>query len=157
MSTAKLILAVVGASLLSVGIGGSGMWWLMNKSHAKSEAEVVEEPAVEVVDTRAFKYISLDKIIVMLRNSAGEPVSHYLALDLVFSTPIEAESTTKAHLPLLRSIAVSALSQLTVQSAGMLTVDELTQRINDAYTEAYANDPAGKPFARAMISKLIIE
>jgi flagellar FliL protein len=157
MKTSKLILVVMAASLLSLGLGGAGAWWLVKSSLAKSVDPATEEPVVEIVDTRAFRYVSLDKIIVMLRNNAGEPVSHYLALDLVFSTPEDAEGTTRAHLPLLRSIAVSALSKLTVQSAGALTVEELSQRINDAYTEAYANDPAGKPFSRAMISKLIIE
>lgn len=159
MKTSKLILVVVLASLMSVGIGGGVVWWLVKPTDAHAKADVTADEATPpvIADTRAYRYISLDKVIVMLRNSAGEPVAHYLAMDLVFMTPEESEGTTRAHLPLLRSVTVKALSQLTMQTAGTLTVDELTQRVNDAYTEAYANDPAGKPFAQALISKLIIE
>ncbi len=93
----------------------------------------------------------------MLRSVSGDPMSHYLALDLVFVTPIEAEKITKDHLPLLRSVTVEELSELTLQSASRLTVEELSARINEAFTRTYAGDVDGKPFVEAMIGKLIIE
>lgn len=162
MNTSKLIIGVALAGFCSVGVGGAATWYLLkphlNAAGAKTEAVAVAAEAKPTkVDTRAFRYISLDKVIVMLRNTAGEPVSHYLALDLVFMSPSDSEKVTRDHLPLLRSVAVKALSTLTMETASHLSVEELTKQINDAYTQTYANDREGKPFAEAMISKLIIE
>lgn len=153
MKTSKLMIGVALVGLLSVGAGGAATWWFLRPQTAAAAVT----PAPAVTDTRAYKYVSLDKVIVMLRNTAGEPVSHYLALDLVFMSPVESEKVTRDHLPLLRSVTVKALSELSMEKASHLTVDELTQLINDAYTQTYANDRAGKPFAEAMIGKLIIE
>lgn len=169
MKTSKLIVIVALAGLSSVSVGGAATWWVL-KPHLEDKAGDVQDApksgtqggaaaqsSAAVTDTRAFRYISLDKVIVMLRNTAGEPVSHYLAMDLVFMSPIESEKVTRDHLPLLRSVTVKALSQLTMDTASHLTVEQLTRQINDAYSQTYANDRQGKPFAEAMISKLIIE
>src|SRR5437868_5788007 len=151
MKTSKLIIVVALAGLSSVAVGGAATWWML-KPHLQGKggaqaAEVGAAPtsgaqggvatqqAPVVTDTRAYRYISLDKVIVMLRNTAGEPVSHYLALDLVFMSPNESEKVTRDHLPLLRSVAVKALSQLTMETASHLTVEQLTQQINEAYSQ----------------------
>jgi flagellar FliL protein len=155
MRTSRVILLSAFIGLFCVSAGGATTWWMLKQQSAPA---ATQEPSAEkAIDTRAFKYVSLDKVIVMLRNTAGEPVSHYLALDLVFMTPIESERITRDHLPLLRSVAVKALSQLTMETASHLTVEELTAQINEAYANTYAGDPQGKPFAEAMIGKLIIE
>jgi len=156
MKTSRLIAVIAVAGLLCIGAGGGVMWWVLQRPAQASQAQGQAKAAV-MTDTRAYAYVSLDKVIVMLRNVAGEPVSHYLALDVVFMTPAGSERTTRAHLPLLRSVTVNALSELTMQVASRLTVEELTQQINEAYSQAYANDRGGKPFAEAMISRLIIE
>lgn len=156
MKASKVILLAAVIGLFCVSAGGATTWWLLKQQTAPTVAEETAAPE-KVIDTRAFKYVSLDKVIVMLRNAEGEPVSHYIALDLVFMTPIEAERITKDHLPLLRSVTVKALSQLTMETASHLTVEQLTAQINDAFGQTYASDPQGKPFSEAMISKLIIE
>jgi flagellar FliL protein len=74
---------------------------------------VPAETAEAAVDPIEYKYITLDKVIVMLRNGEGETGSHYLAVDLVFKTPPKTEKLTKEHLPLLRSVAVRSLSNQT--------------------------------------------
>lgn len=155
MKTSRIILLSAAIGLFCVSAGGATTWWLLKQQAAPAAA--AENAPGKVVDTRAFKYVSLDKVIVMLRNTAGEPVSHYLALDLVFMTPTESERVTRDHLPLLRSVTVKALSQLTMDTASHLSVEQLTAQINDAYVQTYADDPRGKPFAEAMIGKLIIE
>jgi len=157
MKTSRLVLLIASVGLFSVALGGGAIWWLLQKQIAAGATVVADEPGAPPVDTRAFKYVSMDKVIVMLRNAAGEPVAHYLALDLVFMAPLESERITRDHLPLLRSVAVKALSDLTMDAASRLTVEQLATQINDAYVQTYANDPKGKPFAEAMISKLIIE
>jgi len=161
MKKSTVIVGSLLVGLLSLGAGGAGTWWVL-KSHSMDAHAAVADAARStadrvVTDTRAYRYISLDKVIVMLRNTAGEPVSHYLAMDLVFMTPVKSEKITREHLPLLRSVTVKALSDLSMEKASHLTVDQLTGIINDAYSQTYANDRDGKPFDQAMIGKLIIE
>lgn len=148
---------VIGLSVAVFGLvatGGVAAGWLLKQrdSGAKAVSAKAEDP-----DTRAYKYISLEKVIVMLRNGAGESVPHYMAIDLVFKTPLGTEAVTRDQLPLLRSVTVRALSNLTVESADHATVDQLTQQLNSAYAETYSKDRAGKPFSEALIGKLIIE
>lgn len=147
MSKLKLILIGLLAAVLLLVAGGATAWWLLRPRDA----------AQEEVDTREYRYVSLDKVIVMLRGKTGEPMSHYLAVDLVFKTLVETEKTTKEHLPLLRSVAVKALSAYTLDRAGQMTVDEFATDINRAFSESYASERAEKPFVEAMIGKLIIE
>jgi flagellar FliL protein len=93
----------------------------------------------------------------MLRNGEGETGSHYLAVDLVFKTPPKTEKLTKEHLPLLRSVAVRSLSNQTRAQATAMTVDQLAERLNQAYAAAYQAEHHEMPFAEAMIGKLIVE
>jgi flagellar protein FliL len=156
-----VIVLVIVVALVCVAGGGGAAWWWFNSSHADAsnpaEPEASEPAEPAPLQMRAHKYVTLDKVIVMLRNDSGDPVSHYLALDLVFVTPTESEKITENHLPLLRSVTVKELSELTLQSASHLSVDELSARINEAFTRTYAGDVDGKPFVEAMIGKLIIE
>lgn len=152
MRTSKLVLILLLVVLLSTGTGAAAAWYLLRPSDPNSETAEEAE-----VDTRAYRYVNLEKIIVMLRNSTGEPVSHYLALDLVLKTPIDNERITREHLPLLRSVAVQALSTMTFEEASRATVEDLTRQINEAYSRTYEKDRAGKPFTEAMIGKLLLE
>jgi len=157
MKTSRLIAIVALSALVCLGVGGAVMWWALKQQGSGQVAANNTGETDSLTDTRAYSYVSLDKVIVMLRNAAGEPASHYLALDVVFMAPVSSERITREHLPLLRSVTVKALSDLTMQVASRLTVDELASLINEAYATTYANDRAGKPFAEAMISRLIIE
>lgn len=144
---AVLLAALTGA----LAISGAAAWRYLAPHATDAEAA---RPAAE---HRSYKYISLDKIIVMLRGQAGEPMTHYLAVDLVFKTPHEQEKTAKEHLPMLRSVAVKALSNYTLESAGAMSIDQFTAAINRAYSESYAREQQEKPFVDVMIGKLIIE
>ncbi len=156
MKKIKLIVIVVLAVLLAAAGAGAGVWWLMRSSHAEAGQAGAKE-AEPVVDHKEYKYLSLDKVIVMLRAQEGSPLSNYIAVDLVFKTPKEGEAAVKTQLPLLRSIVVKSLSNYTLQQAGLLTIDELTESINKALDEAYKSEGREKPFSTAMIGKLIIE
>ncbi|HSD40200.1 MAG TPA: flagellar basal body protein [Rhodocyclaceae bacterium] len=153
MSKLKLILVGVLISLLLLAAGGGAAWWFLRPRDAKQE----QEQAKVEIDKHEYKYVSLEKVIVMLRGKAGEPMSHYLAVDLVFKTPVEHEKITKEHLPLLRSLAVKALSTYPLERASLMTVEEFATDINRAFSQSYAAEHAEKPFAEAMIGKLIIE
>lgn len=145
------VLLIAGvASVLVLGGGGAAAWWYL-----KPKGEHVEE--VKKVDKTVYKYVNLDKVLVMLRGREGEPLSHYLAVDFVFKTPAEQEKVMKDHLPLLRSVAVKALSAHTLETAGKMTIDQYTEEMNAAFAKSYEEDHREMPFKTAMIGKLIIE
>jgi flagellar FliL protein len=154
MSSKKIVAALVTVAFVAVGLGVGATWWFMKGGGAipAAEAAPVPEP-----DTRVYKYVSLDKVIIMLRGVEGEPAPHYLAVDLVFKAPEDDERKTREHLPFLRSVAVKALSTLTMDNASKMTVDELTNTINRAYLDKYTADGAERPFVDVMIGKLLVE
>ncbi|HEY8509294.1 MAG TPA: flagellar basal body-associated FliL family protein [Steroidobacteraceae bacterium] len=152
MQKSKWVIASVLIVAVSLLAGGGTAWFVM-----ASQAKSPSGEAAPVVDTRAYKYINLEKVIVRLRSKQEDDVSHYMAMDLVLKTPTDDERVAREHLPLLRSVTLKALSNITYEEANRATVEELTELINAAYAEAYANDRVGKPFKEAMVSKLIIE
>lgn len=148
----KIIALVLVGILLAAASGGAVWWWLQRAAPSAAAA-----PAKPAFDKQEYKYVSLDKVIVMLRGGASEQQSHYLAVDLVFKMVLEKEHKVKEDLPLLRSIAVMALSKYPLEKASAMTVEQLAADINAAYVASYKHDNHEKPFVEAMISKLIIE
>jgi len=147
----KIIALVLVGILLAAASGGAVWWWLQRAAPSAAAAPV--KPAF---DKQEYKYLSLDKVIVMLRGGM-DAQSHYLAIDLVFKMVLEKEHKVKEDLPLLRSIAVMALSKYPLEKASSMTVEQLAADINAAYVTSYKHDNHEKPFVEAMISKLIIE
>ncbi|SCK17544.1 flagellar basal body-associated protein FliL [Vogesella sp. LIG4] len=150
MANKKLFIGAAVITALLAGAGGSWFWLQWRDARpARHEA-----PVVEVKD---YKYVSLDKVIVMLRDHAGAPLNHYLAVDLVFRTSGDDEAMTKEHLPLLRSIALRALSAYPMDQARLMNIDQFAAALNKAFSAAYQREGRPKPFTEAMIGKLIIE
>ncbi|MDC8756492.1 flagellar basal body-associated FliL family protein [Janthinobacterium fluminis] len=148
-----LIVAIVGA-----GAAGGALWWLYLKKPAQAGGAHTETVEVQpATGKHARKYLTLEKVIVMLRRAPGDTESHYLSADLVITTTEEKEKHTKDHLPLMRSIAVKALSSYPMDKAQMMTVDQFAEQINTAFDASYAKEKAEKPFSEVMIGKLIIE
>jgi flagellar FliL protein len=158
MSFGKIVAALVAVAVLAVGVGAGATWWMMKGGSAIASAEAAPVPEEPVpIDDRIYKYVSLEKVIVMLRGVEGEPAPHYLALDLVFKTPEKQERLAREQIPLLRSIAVKELSTLTMERAGKMTVEDLTATMNKAFADRYAKDRQERPFVDVMIGKLIVE
>lgn len=151
MSKLKRSLLLAGALVLTAGVSAGAAWWVLRPQDGGTKAEAV------TVDPQDYRYINLEKVIVMLRGNAGESMSHYLAMDLVFKTPIKSEKTAKEHLPLLRSVAVMELSRYSHEKASTMTLEEFAANINRAFNDRYAREHGEKPFVEAMVSKLIIE
>lgn len=149
----KLIIGVV---LVVAAAGAGGAWYLgtaakpADGAHAK---EAVKKPKSD----KPLKYITLDKVIVMLRRDPAAGGTHYLSTDLVLATTAEQEKQTKEHLPLLRSIAVRALSAHTMAEASTMTVEQFAEQLNQTFDASYATQELEKPFSEVMIGKLIIE
>jgi flagellar FliL protein len=164
-SNVKIIAAVVIVVIL-LGAIGAGVAWLGMRARpgavpqAAAAASGVAKALVAApatIDTREQKYVTLEKVIVMLRREPSDPVTHYMAIDLVFKTAEDNERTTKEHLPMLRSVAVKELSSYSFEKAAPMTIDQFAAEINRAFTESYAREHREKPFSEAMIGKLIIE
>jgi flagellar protein FliL len=152
-----MLLAFALVLILVAGLAGGGVWWWQQRQAAAHAAQPAQAASAPKTDGQAYKYVTLDKVIVMLRGTEGQPVSHYLAVDLVFKTRVDQEKTVKEHLPLLRSVAVRSLSAYTMDKAGMMSIDQFAADINGAFSESYQREQREKPFAEAMIGKLIIE
>lgn len=154
-SKAKLTVAFLAVALLAAGAAGGAMWYLA-PANATAKGAKVEEPKKEL-EKKPAKYVTLDKVIVMLRRAPNEVAAHYLSVDLVLATTAEQEKEAKEHLPLLRSIAVSSLSAHTLAEANAMTVDQYAEQLNKTFNASYEKENHEKPFSEVMIGKLIIE
>lgn len=155
MKNLKLILIVLVVALLAAGGAGAAVWWKFGRSHG--DADPSAEHAPEPKPAPDYKYVSLDKVLIMLRGGNGEAVSHYLAMDLVFKAPPEQEKAAKEHLPMLRAVAVRALSAYTMEAAQAMSVEQFAEALNKAFKQAYAEERHKAPFDEVLIGKLIIE
>jgi flagellar FliL protein len=120
---------------------------------ANTEKKQADKPK----EGKPVKYVTLDKVIVMLRRGPNEAESHYLSTDLVLATEPDKEKETKENLPLLRSLAVRTLSSFTMAEASTMTVEKYAEQLNRSFNADYERTHTEKPFAEVMIGKLIIE
>lgn len=148
----KSIFAFAGVALVSGALAAGAMWRFSQPAAPRAPLAKKSEPA-----KRANRYVTLDKVIVMLRRGPRDTGPHYLAADLVLATTDEKERTTKEHLPMLRSVAVRALSGYAMPAAAEMTVEQYAEQLNKTFEASYAKDKIEKPFSEVMISKLIIE
>lgn len=148
----KLIMMVAGLLLVGAGAAGGALWFLKGNG-----AEPAKAAAEEKKNAEPLKYLTIEKVIVMLRRQPGETVPHYMSADLVIATTVKQEKEAKEALPLLRSVAVRALSALPMEKASMMTIDQFVEELNKAYDEAYAKEARERPFQQVMIGKLILE
>lgn len=153
----KLVIAVVAVMLLGGGVAGGTWWYLSKKAPAAESGKEAKHEEAKPANTEPPKYITVEKVIVMLRRSEGESVTHYLSADLVVATTAKQEKECKEHLPLLRSVAVKALSALPMAKASTMSIDQFSEELNKAFEETYARDKREKPFSEVMIGKLIVE
>ncbi|MYN03404.1 flagellar basal body protein [Pseudoduganella sp. DS3] len=150
----KLVLILVAVLLLGAGAAGGAVWYLKGSA---APAGAKGAPVEEKKNAEPLKYLTIEKVIVMLRRQPGDTVPHYMSCDLVISTTIKQEKEAKEALPMLRSVAVRALSALPMEKAAMMTIDQYVEELNKAYDETYAKEQRERPFQQVMIGKLILE
>jgi flagellar FliL protein len=155
MSKMKKIIAIASAVIISAAGAGGAVWWFMPKP--ATAAGTAKTAAEHPKEAKPVKYVTLDKVIVMLRRGPNETESHYLSTDLVLATEPAKEKETKEHLPLLRSLAVRTLSSYTLAEASTMTVEKYAEQLNHSFNADYERTHAQKPFVEVMIGKLIIE
>lgn len=152
----KIVIILAAVAVVGAAVAGGAVWYLSKgKPDAAAEAKKKEEEKKK--ETKPAKYLTVDKVIIMLKHQPGETASHYMSADLVVTTDEKHEKETKEHLPLLRSIAVKTLSNLSVSEANQMTIDQYAEQLNKAFEAEYEHDGREKPFSEVMIGKLIVE
>ena len=155
-SKLKMLAALTGAVLLSAAAAGGAVWYFMPKPAGAGAAADKKAEADKPKEAKPAKYVTLDKVIVMLRRGPDD-ATHYLSADLVLATTAAKEKETKENLPLLRSLAVRTLSSYTMAEASSMTVEKYADALNASFNAKYEREHAEKPFTEVMIGKLIIE
>jgi flagellar FliL protein len=162
MKNMKVIIAVVLAVVVGGAVAGGAVWYMSKggeeaaaadgkdakKKPAKKEEKKPGEPP---------KYLTVDKVVVMLKHQPEETVTHYLSADLVVSTSAKREKEAKETLPMLRSVAVKTLSNLPMATARVMTIDQFAAELNKAFDHEFEEEGREKPFDEVMIGKLIVE
>lgn len=144
-------IVILVAVLVCAGVGGGAWWWLQQQTPAAFSS------TAPVVDASQPRYVSLEKVVVMLRATAPKHGNDYLALDLVLRTDAMHEKTVKAELPMLKGVAVRTLSKLDVEQARAMSIEEWTDLLSADLVAAYADRPMSRHFDQVMVSRLIIE
>jgi flagellar FliL protein len=161
MKNMKIIIAFVLVAVVGAAVAGGAVWYMSKGDQPAAEAKGKDGKKVakkeEKKDGLPPKYLTVDKVIIMLKRQPGDGVTHYLSADLVITTDAKLEKEAKENLPLLRSVAVRTLSNLPMATAQLMTIDQFAAELNKAYEETFEAEGREKPFTEVMIGKLIIE
>lgn len=160
----KVIIIFAAVAVLAAGVAGGAVWFMSRggEEHAadtKDGKDGKKKPAKKEEKKSELppKYLTVDKVVVMLKHEPNETVTHYLSADLVVATDAKREKETKENLPMLRSVAVKTLSNLPMASARVMTIDQFAAELNKAFDHEFEEEGREKPFDEVMIGKLIVE
>ena len=162
MKNMKMIIALVLVAVVGAAVAGGAVWYFSKGKEepaAVADGKPAKKPAKkeEKEDKSPPKYLTVDKVVIMLKRQPGDTLSHYMSADLVITTSEKKEKETKEQLPLLRSVAVRTLSNLPMATAQVMTIDQFAAELNKAYDATFEHEGREKPFTEVMIGKLIIE
>jgi len=151
----KKNLMVVGvAAAVAVGVGGATAF-LMARTQSTNTV-VLSKNGRLPIDAKA-RYVSLDKLIVMLRGTEGSPRPRYLVVDLVFSAADgKREKQVREQLPVLRAAAYRALAERTPADMQRMGPVELAVLLRTEYEGAYGGN-ASVPFDQVMVTKVMMD
>lgn len=146
-------IGMVLALVVLVAVAAGGAWWWGQRAPV-----AVAAVATPQLDVRQASYVTLDKIVVMLKSDPNLRMHNtYMSLDLVLRTDKLHEKAAKAELPMLKGVAVRTLSQLGMEQAKAMSIDEWTELLAADLVAAYASHPDLRPFDKVMVTRLIIE
>jgi len=163
MKNMKMIIALVLVAVVGAAVAGGAVWYMSkgkDEPVAEADGKAAKKPAKKEEkkdDKSAPKYLTVDKVVIMLKRQPGDTLSHYMSADLVITTTEKKEKEAKEQLPLLRSVAVRTLSNLPMATAQVMTIDQFAGELNKAFDATYEHEGREKPFNEVMIGKLIIE
>ncbi|MDR7051440.1 flagellar FliL protein [Duganella sp. 3397] len=156
----KIIVAIALVVVVGAAVAGGAFWYMSKGADHAEETSADGKKAAKKEEKKKEgppKYLTVDKVIIMLKRSPGDTTAHYMSADLVITTDEKTAGRAKEHLPMLRSVAVRTLSSLPLATAQSMTIDQFAAELNKAFDAAYEHDGMEKPFSDVMIGKLIIE
>ena len=166
MKNMKMIVAFALVAVVGAAVAGGAVWYMSKGDDAAAEAhdgkdgkeaKAKKAKKEEKKDEAPPKYLTVDKVIIMLKRVPTDTSAHYMSADLVITTNAKQEKEAKEHLPMLRSVAVRTLSNLPMATAQVMTIDQFAAELNKAFDDTYEQEGREKPFSEVMIGKLIIE
>lgn len=166
MKNMKMIVAFALVAVVGAAVAGGAVWYMSKGDEAAAvahegkdakDAKAKKAKKEEKKDDTPPKYLTVDKVIIMLKRVPTDTSAHYMSADLVITTNVKQEKEAKEHLPMLRSVAVRTLSNLPMATAQVMTIDQFAAELNKAFDETYEQEGREKPFSEVMIGKLIIE
>jgi len=168
MKNMKMIVAFALVAVVGAAVAGGAVWYMSKGDDAAAEAHDAKDAhgkdakakkakKEEKKDETPPKYLTVDKVIIMLKRVPTDTSAHYMSADLVITTNVKQEKEAKEHLPMLRSVAVRTLSNLPMATAQVMTIDQFAAELNKAFDDTYEQEGREKPFSEVMIGKLIIE
>ncbi|USX23390.1 flagellar basal body-associated FliL family protein [Oxalobacteraceae bacterium OTU3REALA1] len=166
MKNMKMIVAFALVAVVGAAVAGGAVWYMSKGDEAAAEAhdgkdgkdaKAKKAKKEEKKDETPPKYLTVDKVIIMLKRVPTDTSAHYMSADLVITTNAKQEKEAKEHLPMLRSVAVRTLSNLPMATAQVMTIDQFAAELNKAFDDTYEQEGREKPFSEVMIGKLIIE
>lgn len=146
----KIIVVTVITALAVLVVAGSIVYWSTGRGASAVRVK-------DVSDAQNNRFVSLDKVVVMLRAEETIPEMHYIMVDLVFRTSEKQEADVKGQLPFLKSVAVRSLAQLNLTKATAMSIDDYQQLLDKAYAITFVREGRVRPFSELMVGKLIIE
>ena len=158
MKNMKIIIAFVLVAVFGAAVAGGAVWYMSRGNDAVADSK--DKKAVKKEEKKSDqppKYLTVDKVVIMLKRQPADAVTHYLSADLVVATDAKREKETKETLPMLRSVAVKTLSNLPMASAKVMTIDQFAGELNKAFDHEFEEEGREKPFDEVMIGKLIVE
>ena len=149
----KTVGIVIGAAVVvCLALGGGAWWWVQQQTAGHTPK--VHAPKL---DASKPSYVTLEKVVVMLRPASEQSGNHYLSLDLVLRTDKANEKAVKGDLPMIKGVAVRTLSKLDVEQARAMSIEEWTELLRRDVMDAYTPQLDLLGFDQLMVSRLIIE
>ena len=159
MKNMKVIIAFVLVAVVGAAVAGGAVWY-MSRGNEPAAADGKDKKPAKKEEKKSDlppKYLTVDKVVVMLQRQPTDTVAHYLSADLVVATDAKREKEAKEDLPLLRSVAVKTLSALPMTTAQVMTIDQFASTLNKSFDAQYEKEGREKAFDEVLIGKLIIE
>lgn len=153
-------LVIVLVTLLVAILGGGGYAWYAKAGPfavpAAAAAEAAPAPPPHPTAPPEH-FVTLDKLVVMLRNEPQQTRARYLAIDLVFACDDKKKAArAKAQLPLLRSIAHRSLAGYRPDEIRQMEIDDLVAMLESEYRKTYGGEEE-MPFSQVMIARMMLE
>ncbi|CAJ0819431.1 MULTISPECIES: flagellar basal body-associated FliL family protein [Ralstonia] len=153
----NLMIAAIAVAVVLATAGATAFTMSrMNGASAASAAPVVPAPARNAISDEA-RYVSLEKLVVMLRNDGPGARPRHLVMDLVFvAANAKQEKAVREQLPILRATAFRAFAEHTPDEVVRMHPDDFEAALDKEYAAAYGRTNR-MPFEQVLVTKAMMD